>query len=110
MKDEKLYFLHIVQAARWIDEDTQKNREVFFANRTVRDAVIKNLANLAESASQISDTTKKKLPHIPWNKIRGMRNILVHDYLGDVDYDAVWKTIERDIPILVSAIESLIKK
>lgn len=48
---------------------------------------------------RISDEIKKNHLDIPWKDIAGMRNKLIHDYLG-VDIDAVWDTVVNDIPIL----------
>jgi len=39
----------------------------------------------------------------------GMRDKLIHDYLG-VDIDAVWDTVEKDIPVLKNRLKYLIKK
>jgi len=46
-------------------------------------------------------------PEIPWADMVGMRHKVVHDYLG-VDEDIVWQVVTGDLPILVSALESLV--
>ena len=51
----------------------------------------------------------KKDPLIPWNKIVGMRNVLIHEY-DSIDLDLVWETIQRDIPILEGYIKSIPSK
>lgn len=62
---------------------------------------------LGEAASALSDNFKEQHPDIPWSKIIGMRNILVHDYFG-IDTDVVWSVVEIDLPQLQRHIEDLL--
>lgn len=90
MKSERLYLEHIIEAAERLDIHIQDGREAFMTNPTIQDAAVKVLSNLTESASNLSSETKEAYPHIPWPMIKAFRNVLVHDYLGDVDYEEVW--------------------
>jgi uncharacterized protein with HEPN domain len=47
------------------------------------------------------------LPAIPWREIIGMRNRIVHDYLG-VDEDVVWEVVTGDLPLLVETLERIV--
>jgi uncharacterized protein with HEPN domain len=73
----------------------------------VQDAVIRNLQTLAESATRISEEQQEKHPEVDWFKIRGFRNVLVHDYLG-VDLKRVWNILEHDLPRLKAAVEKML--
>ncbi len=46
-------------------------------------------------------------PQIPWPKIIGMRNVLVHGYF-DIDTDIVWQAVASDVPVLKAAVLSLL--
>jgi uncharacterized protein with HEPN domain len=52
---------------------------------------------------------KARHAEIPWSRITGIRNILVHDYFG-VDLEQVWSTAMRDIPDLKEKIKSILER
>jgi uncharacterized protein with HEPN domain len=60
----------------------------------VQDAVLRNLQVLAESTQRLSDDFKLQHHEVEWYKIAGLRNILVHDYLG-IDIETVWAVVEK---------------
>jgi uncharacterized protein with HEPN domain len=67
--------------------------------KTVR-AVIRSIEVIGEAASKISLDLRKAHPDIPWQKIIGMRNRLIHVYF-DIDYDVLWHTLKENIPSLI---------
>lgn len=52
---------------------------------------------MSESTQHLPDDLKQKFPQIPWQEISGFRNILVHNYLGNIDPETVLKVILRQI-------------
>ena len=100
MKDDRLYRYHILES---IDKITSYvdgvNRSEFLDSTLVQDAVLRNLQVLAESTQRLSSEFKEKNSEIEWYKIAGLRNILVHDYLG-IDLETVWNVIESYLPKL----------
>ena len=107
MKDDKLYLIHISECIEKIESYlNQTDKEGFLDSTLIQDAVLRNLQILAESTQQLSANIKQKQSGIDWYKIAGLRNILVHDYLG-VEMETVWNIIEKDLPILKKAILSL---
>ena len=75
----------------------------------IQDGVIRNLQTLAQSTQRLSDTIKLAHPEVDWRGIVGVRNILVHDYLG-VNLARVWRIVEQELPHLKSRIEALLEE
>jgi len=77
-------------------------------SRMQRDAVVRNFETIGEAAKQVSITLRGAHPEIPWRKIAGFRDVLIHDYLG-VDVDEVWNITERELPELRSKVEAVLR-
>ncbi|MBI4731189.1 MAG: DUF86 domain-containing protein [Chloroflexi bacterium] len=108
MKDDRLYLIHISECIERIEKYIGKGGEkAFMDSDLVQDAVIRNLQTMAESATRISEQIQETHPEVDWFKIRGFRNVLVHDYLG-VDLMRVWNTLENDLPRLKAAVEKML--
>lgn len=96
---------HMLNCIERTREYTQEQRTVFFGSRLIQDAVIRNLHMLTESSQRLSDGLKAREPGIDWRRMAGMRNILVHDYLGGIDLETVWVVVERSLPPLELALQ-----
>lgn len=79
----------------------------FKKNELVIDAVVRNLEIIGEASKNISLSTRRLYPNIPWNQMNGMRNILIHEYFG-VDVATVWHTAKIHLPILKKQLESIL--
>ena len=91
-------------AAAIVDYLTGVSRETFYANGEKQDAVLRRLEIIGEAAGRISPEVQKEFPGIPFREIRGMRNIIAHDY-GEVDLERVWQTAIEDVPNLRRTLE-----
>jgi len=74
-------------------------------NELTKDAVIRNYEVIGEAANRLPEEFKAQLPNLEWQKIRGFRNRLAHEYFG-IDYNLVWKTKLKLLPELISAIKT----
>jgi uncharacterized protein with HEPN domain len=63
------------------------------------DAVIRNIEIIGEASSYLPEEIQNQFSDIPWRLMRGIRNILIHEYFG-VDLGILWKTINEDLPDL----------
>ena len=69
----------------------------FAQNNMVIDAVIRNLEIIGEAIKNIPDNIINKYPDIPWKRMIGLRNIVIHTYFG-IDLENIWKIITENIP------------
>jgi uncharacterized protein with HEPN domain len=83
--------------------------DAFFKDEKTFDAVLMNFVLIGETVAKLSDELKDGNRHVPWNKIKGFRNIIAHDYFG-VDAEEVWQIIQRHIPALVVDVEKVLKE
>ena len=68
--------------------------ETFCANPTYRNAIALCLMQIGELAGKLSDDFRAANTQIPWRAIRGMRNVVAHEY-GRIDMETVWETAEN---------------
>jgi len=97
MKDDAAYVQHILECLARIESYTKAGRAEFMASSLIQDGVIRNLQTLGQSVLKLSDTLKAAHPEVDWKSIIGLRNVLVHDYLG-VSVIRIWEIVERDLP------------
>jgi uncharacterized protein with HEPN domain len=80
--------------------------KAFAADKKTVNAVIRSLEVLGEATKHIPAAFRKKHPEIPWTKMAGMRNVLIHDYMG-VDLITVWNVVLERLPELKSLLETV---
>ncbi|MBC6936684.1 MAG: DUF86 domain-containing protein [Chloroflexi bacterium] len=80
----------------------------FLEDDLVASAVIKKFEIIGEASNRLSASFRSAHPNIPWQDVIGMRNILIHDYMG-VDLESVWDTIHRDLKSLQSQLQATIR-
>jgi uncharacterized protein with HEPN domain len=76
--------------------------------RTV-DAVVRNLEVIGEAAKNIPIEIRSALPDIEWQRIAGLRDVLIHAYFG-VDLDIVWDVVQTKVPLLEQRITAFLER
>jgi len=109
MENNYVYINHIKEAMVKIKKYLMGvSHEEFAKNSLLIDGVVRELEIIGEAANNIEQSFKDKHREVPWLKIRGMRNSLIHEYFG-VDINIVWNTCEDDLPRLNKIINGLLK-
>lgn len=102
------YIEHILDAARQIHiYMADASKEVFMQDRKTQDAVILKILVIGEAAAQILDehgSFAQQRSDIPWNRLKGMRNRMVHGYF-ETNLDLVWETVQTFLPDLESKLQ-----
>lgn len=71
------------------------------------DAVVRNLEIIGEAAKNINREVQERTPDIPWSEMKGIRDVLAHQYFG-VDRDVIWETIQNDLSGLAKKLKVLL--
>jgi len=107
VKDDRVYLLHVRDAIDAIAAYTVAGRGAFMADRKTQDAVLRNLEIIGEAVKRLSPPLTSAHPDVPWRRIAGMRDKLVHDYFG-VDLDLVWRVVERELPSVRARVDAIL--
>ncbi len=105
--DDHASLLDLLKAARLVTVFVEGMDEAGFSqDAKAVSAVHYQLMIVGEAVKRLSEPFRGAHPGIPWKKISGMRDVLIHDY-GDVDLGEVWRTATVAIPLLISQVEPL---
>jgi uncharacterized protein with HEPN domain len=104
----RLYLEDIKAAVARISDYTPAGEEEFRNSQLLQDAVLRQLLIVGEAVQQLPDDVFQREPGIPWERVVGMRNRIVHGY-HNINMDVVWDTVQRDLPTLQAAVERLLQ-
>ena len=88
MKEDAVYLRHILDAIEKIESYAAVGKEIFMTTTHWQDAIIRNLEIIGEATKRLSDALKQSNPEIRWRNVAGLRDVLIHDYMGV----GIWKS------------------
>lgn len=109
MKTDKMYLLHILAAVEKIESYTASGWECFLETSSLNDATIRQLEIIGEATKRLSTELRAANEDVPWRRIAGMRDVLIHDYIG-ADLQIVWEVTQRDLPPLKARVQRILER
>ena len=109
MNRDQLYLKHILNGIEKIREYSSVGYDDFMEHSHWQDAVIRQLEIVGEATKQISMGLRDRYSEVPWRRIAGLRDVLIHDYMG-VDLEAVWQITQKEIPELAKYVQTIIRE
>ncbi len=95
----------ILDAARLIASYVKDTKETaFLADKQKQDAVIRRIEIIGEATRHLTDATRQVVRDLPFRRMRGMRNIVAHDY-ANVDLKIVWEVATVHVPEICVVLE-----
>ena len=99
MRNPEMRIEDMLEAIQRINKYAVRGKAAFVNEELIQTYVVHNLQILGEAACKLTPEYRTQYAEIPWNKIMGMRHILVHDYF-QVDLEIVWAVVEKELPKL----------
>jgi uncharacterized protein with HEPN domain len=107
-RDFRVSLEDILDAIGWIETYVRDmTLEDFRADRKTQDAVVRNLEVIGEAVKNIPQFARARYPHVPWQRIAGLRDILIHEYFG-IDLDIVWDVVATKLADLKTHVASMV--
>ncbi|GAB6931821.1 HepT-like ribonuclease domain-containing protein [Calditerricola satsumensis] len=108
MKDRDRLW-HILEAIERIEKYLVYGEEQFRQSELIQTWIVHHLQIIGEAVRMLSKSFRDAHPEVEWNKIIGMRNILVHEYFG-IDSDIVWRVVNTELPNLKKKVKTFIQE
>jgi uncharacterized protein with HEPN domain len=108
MQNDHAYLVDILESAKIAISYLEKTPfEDFVSSIQIQDAVIRRLEMIGEASSRISMELQKTHSDLPWEKMKSMRNFLIHEY-DDIDFKIVWDTVKNNLPPLIVELQKIL--
>ena len=109
-REWRLRIEDIIEAIEKIRAYTaEMSLEAFAADSKTVDAVIRNVEIIGEASRHLPRDICARFPEVPWDEMRGIRNVLIHEYFG-IDVEVLWETIKSNLPPLLPHLRRILEE
>lgn len=109
-RDYRLYIDDLLEAIGKIEKYVEGlSFDEYAQDSKTIDAVVRNFEIIGEATKHIPEEITEKYPDVPWKEMAGMRDKLIHEYLG-VKLEVVWETIKKRLPKVKTLIKDVLEK
>jgi len=110
MTDSVVFLRHILESIRLIEEYLEgADLDVFLASTRLQDAVFRRLEVIGEAVKNVPTDLRDAHPDIPWKRVAGLRDVLIHQYFG-VDAELTWQLVQESLPAFKAQINALVEE
>lgn len=108
LRDFKVLLDDILEASRRIQSYTEgMTLQELRVDKKTTDAVVRNLEVIGEAIKKLPIEIRDRYPDVPWKKIAGLRDILIHEYFG-IDLDIIWDVVQTKLPALAERVTAIL--
>ena len=108
MSRDSTIAIDVLNAAKLTVEFTDgMDSKAFSEDAKTQSAVLYKLLVLGEAVKRLTEDFRSEHSELPWKLMAGMRDQLIHNY-DSVDVDLVWKTLQKDIPTVITVLTRLL--
>jgi uncharacterized protein with HEPN domain len=109
MRDDRERLQDILESVELIEKYAAKGRAAFEQDELIQTWFLQHLQIIGEASRALSANIRESHSEVPWAKIIGMRNILVHNYF-EIDLPVVWNAVEYELPDLKKQVRAILKE
>lgn len=109
MREPRLLLNDILESITLIETYTTEGYDAFLENRMMQDAVVRNLEVIGEATKQLPPSLRQSYSAVPWKRIAGLRDILIHDYVR-INLNEIWQVVERDLSNLKVNVTAILQE
>jgi uncharacterized protein with HEPN domain len=104
------YIRHILDETAYLSAQAGRLfKEEFSQDETLKRAFVRSIEVIGEAAKKVPPDFRNRHGQVEWRAIAGMRDRLIHDYLG-IDYDIVWDVVISKVPALRRQLQEILEQ
>lgn len=109
MVDDAVFLRHILESIALIEEYTEgTDLDAFLASTRLQDAVFRRLEIIGEAVKKLPQEYRDTHPDVPWKRVAGLRDVLIHQYFG-VDAELTWELVQEALPGFKAQVQALVE-